>query len=462
MRYRQKSLHRETHKAPKNWAVVDLQKFERLVAEGRDRGTLTDHDGQCLEKLEYQVRVAFVQGAYSSSQARLFAANGGNRWALDKRTVTNGQTPARHYRDRTKYAAVELEMLAYLRRQSRIDWNLDAVRQAMFEERGEKVLWSLCTSFIPRDSSPEQMALNVVAEKTSSAQELGSLRKRNDRPKTFKPTVQRAYCVVDVVDYRERLTDAYQERGLPVGGVKFEVPEGEILRQATSAQIQAPDWLRAVDKFRLRVQGPYGILPRGRYVAVTQGDWEILVTLKTLPAKCTREDLSAAALQTRRSRKTKRLSHNPGFLRSQWWKPGWWREPESGWDAEAFCGQQVLVGLLSRKELLAFPLPDDSASPFLPQPVLKPMADILPAGRRWKPRYKVRRQLREQLALPLPPPSIKPHPLRLIDPHRPAQLVLISSVPTQAPRLREASRSIRIQVATTKQALLDFTSARTR
>lgn len=439
-RYRDFST-RSTHKARKNWAIIDVELFERLMREGRTKGVLpSDHDGRCLFILEKRVRVGSAFGAYSENQARLYAANGGNWYGVDK-TNKNGQPRSFKFRDRRQFAAVEFAVLDFLRQQAVITWDLSAVRSQMFALLGERILSSLCTTFIPP-------ATTIAGMKAEARREHGEMERRSgqkDRPRpTTRKTPLIAYKVIDLDEFRFRRAEALQE-AVEAGACleNAKAHEGNVLRRATSsANISAASWRAAIDKFRFRVQGARGCLEYGRFIALAKSEWERLVELESLPLQMDRDSLRKLLCGLPKKREEK-----PSIFTDK----DWWLKYEPGCDPEAWEAQLTLVPMLyeSEEELMEFP-------PRERRRRQKPAIQLTPAMRKWRPpRFKVKRM--RQLDLKFAGEWISPFPMRMYDARNPDQLLLFNTRSMiGAPKTRWKRKRMNIKRGESPQLELRF------
>lgn len=393
---------RKTHKARKNWAVIDVELFARLMQEGRAKGVLPkDHDGKCLYILEPAVRIATAFGAYTEKQARLYAANGGN-WAALELLKRNGQRFERKYRDQKRFIVVELRVLGFMREMASITWDLHAVRLKMFELFGERILSSLCTTFDPFVSTLEQERAKARREQRELDRRSGE--KERPRP-TARKTPLRTYRIIDLDDFRFRRAEALQ-KAVDAGAALEEAKthEGALMKRATfSAEIQASSWKTAIDSFRLRVQGAFSVLAFDRFIALARTEWEQLVEASSLPAIVRRDTLRQLLRSLPKKRKEK-----AGVFPDK----DWWRKYEAGCDD----GQYALVPLFTENELFEFP-------PKAGRPKRQPLVRLTPAMRAWRPnRRKCRRM--KQLHLRFRGESRTPLPLRMVDADNPQQFIL--------------------------------------
>ncbi|MBU0540546.1 MAG: hypothetical protein ABH861_04160 [Patescibacteria group bacterium] len=397
----------KTKKARKNWTIIDTELFARLMREGRAKGILpSDHDGKCLYQLEARVCVSSALGAYTERQARLYASNGGS-WAALNLLKKNGQPFSRKFcRERVRFVAIERRVLGFLRGQAAIDWNIAAVRRKMFELFGEGILEHLCTTFNPREETMEQMRARALRE----AHELDrSAGKKQRLLPDGCVTPWRTYKIVDLDDFRNRRYAAHAAlKRARVGNPAAElrgVHEGELLKTATSiAGIKANCWQRAIDLFRMRVQGTFGVLGYDRYVALSESEWSRVIQLKSLPDTVSRDALRKEALKVPVVRPKK----------SAFPDKNWWRLYEPGCDD----GQYALTPLLfeGEKELFNFP-------PRNRRVHRETLIELTPAMRNWRPkRAKCKRMI--QLKLHFHGQAKKRLPIRKLDPERPDQYLL--------------------------------------
>ncbi|MBI4138954.1 hypothetical protein HY479_02275 [Candidatus Uhrbacteria bacterium] len=397
-RYKNAAPTRSTHRARKNWVVIDVTKFLTLMAEGRVKGTLPqDHDGQCLFKLEYQVRVATAFGAYTERQARLYASNGGN-WSSVEMLKKAGQRFSYKYFEGTRYAAVELRVLMFLREQPRISWDIAAMRREMYARYGDAILESLCTSFFP----PTRTLAECKAEAARDQAELDRTAGKKPRPPIpTKPPKRRAYRIVDLEEFRNRRADALHAAE-DNGTDPMSVHEGLLLKRATmTAVIPSSSWQRAVDRFRFRVTADRCHLPFGRFIAISEFEWSKAVELRELPALLTRDAIRKSLVAPPRAAKVPAVPLP------------WLRLWEAGCDD----GQYGLP-YYTLKQLLQFPLKRGKRQ--------TPLIALTPAMRAWRPqRRRTKRAKQEQFAFP--EGGIRPRPLRCVDRRRPNQYLLFPS-----------------------------------
>lgn len=133
----------------KDFAIIDKVRFRNLVHKGRSTGRLPlFHDGQCLERLEHLVRVGYARRVYSENQAIVCAAVVGNLMSFDVMRKHDEPYNA-DFRDASRFVAVEMRVLWFLKQEPKIDWNIPAARERLYRLLGDRVLDALCTSFKP-------------------------------------------------------------------------------------------------------------------------------------------------------------------------------------------------------------------------------------------------------------------------------------------------------------------------
>lgn len=134
-------------RAKNDFAIIDKVRFRNLTHKGRANGTLPpDHDGECLKRLERFVRVGYARRVYSENQALVCAAVVGNLMSFDVMR-TNDEPYVADFRDTSRFVAVELKVLWFLKSEAKIDWNISAARERLYRLLGDRVLDGLCTSF---------------------------------------------------------------------------------------------------------------------------------------------------------------------------------------------------------------------------------------------------------------------------------------------------------------------------
>jgi hypothetical protein len=159
------------------------------------------------------------------------------------------------------------------------------------------------------------------------------------------------YRIVDLDDFRNR------RRELVIkcldGGLKpLDLPaEGLLFRRSTIASFKTSGWRKALERFRSRAFGEMErSLPYGRFVALPDSVWEILVKLPNLPLGLSRQHLVEAAkeaskLETAANRKAAESARRSEAFA---WLPSF----EPGMDD---VKQLPLPGTQLLKDILEFP-----------------------------------------------------------------------------------------------------------
>lgn len=140
----------------KSFVIVDKVRFRNLVIKGRASGTLPlDHDGRCLEMLEARVCVGSAGRVYSENQALVCAAVSGTLQSFNDLRDKNEPYTA-DFRDSTRFVAIERRILSFLKRDAKIDWNIQAARVRLHRLMGDGVIDQLCTSYARSLPKPER------------------------------------------------------------------------------------------------------------------------------------------------------------------------------------------------------------------------------------------------------------------------------------------------------------------
>lgn len=322
---------RDHHKQRNTWYVVDLPKAQAAMDAARldpRNAAFADHDGKLFEACRRACVVMRLEGAYTEYSARLFASNGG--FAKYRQARQLGQAISRKYMDERVFVVAEAAVMNHWVGQRRIRWDTAAARAELYAERGVGVLPALCTSFIPPGDSEEEYQASLPGVKTVRPEPYLCLNRGvSGRPRRFNPPKRVLYRIVDLDEFRRRrgnLVFDSADRGLE----PLEIPdEGRLFKHALVGSFSAAGWRSALQRFRNRLAGEMDLaLPFGRFTAIPDSVWQVLVTLPNLPRNLSREYLLVAArLAAKRDTKLrkieaeaeKRLGH---FAWLPSWEPG--------------------------------------------------------------------------------------------------------------------------------------------
>jgi hypothetical protein len=344
---------RDHHKQRNSWVVIDIAKAREAVERARrdpKNAAIADHEGKLLDACRQDCVVARLDGAYTEYSARLFASNGG--FAKYRQVRMLGQAISRKYLDKRYYAVAESAVFNYWLRQPKLDWNASAARVALYGEYGEKILASLCTSFVPPGEEEYEYQASLPGMRQSEDKEgICGKREKFGRPRSFKPSRLINYRVVDLDDFHNQRRNLVLEC-IDHGLRPLEVPtEGVLFKRATIASFRARNWRSALEIFRNRVAGEMDLaLPFGRFTAVPDSVWQVLIKLPNLPYSLSRDCLlMAARLARKRETKIRKLAEEAEKRLHRFaWLPSW----EPGMDD---IKQLPLPGTQLLRDVLEFP-----------------------------------------------------------------------------------------------------------
>lgn len=347
---------RDHHKQRNSWVVVDLAKAAAAIAAAKrdpKNAAIAGHEGKLLDACRQDCVVARLDGAYTEYSARLFASNGGFGKYNQARRL--GQTISRKYLDARTYAVAELAVWFHWLRQPKIDWDAAAARSALFAERGDEILPKLCTSFIPpgEEECEYQASLpGLRRDQEDVTHEIGSGRREKfGKPRGFRPSRQITYRIVDLDDFRRRRRELILESA-DHGLRPLAIPaEGVLFKRSTVASFKTRNWRSALEIFRSRVAGEYDLLlPFGRFTAIPDSVWAVLIRLLNLPLNLSRANLMFAARWAGKQETAKRQAAEEKAKRAKAfaWLPSW----EPGMDG---VKQLPLPGTQLMRDLLEFP-----------------------------------------------------------------------------------------------------------
>lgn len=350
---------RNHHKRRNTWYVVDLPKAQAALDRARldpRNAAFADHDGKLFEASRHACVVTRLEGAYTEYSARLFASNGG--FAKYRQARQLGQAISRKYMDERVFVVAEAAVMNHWVRQRRIQWDAAAARSELYAERGVEVLPSLCTSFIPPGESEEEYQASLPGVKTARPEpDIGFGRGRSGRPRRFNPPKRVLYRIVDLDEFRRRrgnLVFDSADRGLE----PLEIPdEGRLFKHALVGSFSATGWRSALQRFRNRLAGEMELaLPFGRFTAIPDSVWQVLITLPNLPRNLSRDYLLIAArLAGKRDTRLRKLEEEAEKRLGRFaWLPSW----EPGMED---VKQLPLPGTQLLRDVLEFP-PREHAS----------------------------------------------------------------------------------------------------
>jgi hypothetical protein len=344
---------RDHHKQRNSWVVIDLEKAKAALARASHdpkNRAIAGHEGILLDICRRDCIVARLEGAYTEYSARLFASSGG--FAKYRQMQRLGQPVSRKYMDESSFAVVETEVLAYWLGLPRIDWDAQAARSHLYAKRGLVILPFLCTSFIPpgEDEDEYQASLPGIARRERQA---GPVQRsaESGRSRAYNPVQMTVYRIVDLDDFRNRRRDLVIK--CVDGGLKpLDLPaEGLLFRRSTIASFKTSGWRKALERFRSRAFGEMErSLPYGRFVALPDSVWEILVKLPNLPLGLSRQHLVEAAKEASKLETAANRKAAESARRSEAF--AWLPSCEPGMDD---VKQLPLPGTQLLKDILEFP-----------------------------------------------------------------------------------------------------------